>query len=355
MALRAKDLAEMLGVSTAAVSLVLNNKPGVGEKKRQEILDKVRELGCEYLLKEDVPLAGKGSIGFVVYKKNGRIIDESPFFTYILESLNRRVLQCGYELKFIYLNGKEPADEQRAKLIAGDFAGLIIFGVEMQRGDLQVFIDTGIPFSVLDNSFQESDVDSVAINNAQGVFKAVQYLYDMGHRRIGYIRCRVRINSFEERLLEYRLCMERLGLSADEDLILDASYSEDEIRADIDAYLDRCPQVPTAFFAENDFLACHAMLRFQERGYRFPDDISLIGFDDRQICQMVQPKLTTVNVPKDIFGPSAVDLLMSKLESGRRQSLKLEIGTNLILRDSVKQIGSTPDTASLPRRPSSSR
>ncbi len=339
MALRAKDLAEMLGVSTAAVSLVLNNKPGVGEKRRQEILEKVRELGCEYLLKEQAPPVSKGCIGFVVYKKTGRIIDESPFFTYILEGLNQRVLSFGYDLKFIYVNGHDPLDTQRARLLFGGFAGFIIFGVEMQREDLQVFIDTGIPFSVLDNSFQESDVDSVAINNAQGVFKAIQYLYDMGHRRIGYIRCRVRISSFEERLLEYRLCMERFGLPVREDFILDAGYSEAEIRADIDAYLDGSPQMPTAFFAENDFLACHAMLRFQEHGIRFPEDLSMVGFDDRQICQMVQPKLTTVNVPKDIYGPSAVDLLISKLESGRKQSLKLEIGTNLILRDSVNKIG----------------
>lgn len=78
MALRAKDIAEMLGVSTATVSLVLNNKPGVGEKRRQEIIQKIKEMDCGYMLKEQ--RINNGSIGFVVYKREGSIVDESPFF-----------------------------------------------------------------------------------------------------------------------------------------------------------------------------------------------------------------------------------------------------------------------------------
>ena len=79
MALRAKDIAEMLGVSTATVSLVLNNKPGVGEKRRQEIIQKIKEMDCGYMLKEQ--RINNGSIGFVVYKREGSIVDGSllPF------------------------------------------------------------------------------------------------------------------------------------------------------------------------------------------------------------------------------------------------------------------------------------
>lgn len=336
MALRAKDIAEMLGVSTASVSLVLNNKPGVGEQKRQEIIQKIKELGCEYMLKE-APV-NKGYIGFVVYKKTGQIIDESPFFTYILEGINSSITSHGYNLNFIYLNQDMTVEMQSAQLKSAGCEGFIIFGVEMQREDLQVFIDTGLPFSVLDNSFQESDVDSVVINNAQGTSKAVQHLYDMGHRKIGYIRCSVRINSFEERYGEYRKWMRHLGLPVREEYIIDAGYSEAEVRKAAKEYFEKASDFPTAFFAENDFLACGAMQAMQELGIKVPDDISVIGFDDRPIAQMVQPKLTTVNVPKDIFGPAAVDLLMSKIRTGREQSVKLEIGTNLIRRDSVKKI-----------------
>lgn len=341
MALRAKDIAEMLGVSTAAVSLVLNNKPGVGEQKRQKIIQKIRELGCDYMLK-DLPV-NRGHIGFVVYKKSGQIIDESPFFTYILEGINTSITNYGYNLNFIYLNEDMSLQLQGSQLKTANCEGFIIFGVEMKREDLQVFIDSGLPFSVLDNAFQESDVDSVAINNMQGTSKAIQYLYDMGHRNIGYVRCKVRINSFEERYAEYKKRMKLLGLKVQEEHVIEVGYSEMEVRRGIAEYLERVKnkkskEIPTAFFAENDFIACGAMMEMQTLGYKVPDDFSLVGFDDRPISQMMQPKLTTVNVPKDIFGPAAVDLLLSKMKAGREQSIKLEIGTNLVVRESVKKL-----------------
>ena len=336
MALRAKDIAEMLGVSTATVSLVLNNKPGVGEQKRQEIIQKIKELGCEYMLKG--VSVNKGSIGFVVYKRCGRIIDESPFFTYILEGITNSINSYGYNLSFIYMNKNMTQEEQRMQLMSSNCSGLIIFGVEMQREDLQVFVDTGLPFSILDNSFQESDVDSVAINNMQGTTKAIQYLYDMGHREIGYIRSKVRINSFDERYQVYKSCLKKLGLEFRKEFVMDVDYSETEVRRDTREYFKENKVLPTAFFVENDFLACSAMQEMQELGLRVPEDISLVGFDNRPISQLVQPNLTTVNVPKNIFGPSAVDLLMTRMKNKREQSLKIEIGTNLVSRDSVKRI-----------------
>ena len=74
-----------------------------------------------------------------------------------------------------------------------------------------------------------------------------------------------------------------------------------------------------------------------------PDHISVVGFDDRPISEVVKPGLTTINVPKNIFGPAAVDLLISKMEKAREQSIKIEVGTNLIIRESVKKLENHPE------------
>lgn len=334
MPLKAKDIAEMLGVSAATVSLVLNNKPGVGERRRQEIIQKIKELDCGFMLKDSH--VNNGTIGFVVYKRNGQIIDESPFFTYILEGINHSISKYGYNLNFIYLNKNMPKEEQEQLLWAGNCKGLILFAVEMQYDDLQLFKDSGLPFVVLDNSFQENDVDAVAINNVQGTAKAIAHLCDMGHEEIGYIRSRVRINSFEERYNTFKQQLKKYGLGFKKEYLVDVGYSESEVMQDVKAYLADSGSVPTAFFAENDFIGCNAVRAIQEAGYRVPEDMSVIGFDDRPICTVIKPSLTTVNVPKDIFGPTAVDLLISKIEKNREQSLKVEVGTNLIRRESVK-------------------
>ena len=352
MAIRAKDIAEMLGVSTAAVSLVVNGRPGVGEKTRQEILEKIRELGCEYLLKENVLPQKKGTIGFVVYKKSGLIIEESPLFTSILEGIERQVTAQGYTLNFIYMNASDSASDalpalpqaaptsEAARAVAyrcEGCDGLLLYGVEMDRADLEPFLQAGIPFVVLDNAFPGTDVDSVAIDNALGVSQAIRFLADHGHERIGYLRCTERIAGFEERFTAYEQRMRELGLPVTPDRILDVGYSEEEISDAIDDYLNvrKVPERPTAFFADNDFIACHAMLAFRAHGLDCPDDLSLIGFDDRQICRMVTPQMSAVSIPKSEFGPAAVDLLLSRM-GGRTYSVKLRLGTQLVARESVR-------------------
>ncbi|MEF9917028.1 MAG: LacI family DNA-binding transcriptional regulator [Lachnospiraceae bacterium] len=338
MPLKAKDIAEIIGVSTATVSLVLNNKPGVGIQRRQEIIQKIKELDCDYMLKDQ--RVNQGSIGFVVYKREGSIIDESPFFTYILEGINNSISKHGYHLNFIYINKSMPQVEQEYQLKSGNYKGLIIFAVEMYYDDLKFFKDSGIPFAILDNSFQENDVDAVAINNLQGTCKAVSYLCEMGHEQIGYIRSKVKINSFEERYSSFKHKLRSLGKNFCREYVIDVGYSETEIKKDIKEYLRNHTKLPTAFFAENDFIGCNAIRAFQEYGYCVPEDISVVGFDNRPISTLIEPQLTTIDVPKDIFGPAVVELLISKIERKRDNSLKVEIGTSLVIRESVKKLTS---------------
>lgn len=336
MATKAKDIAKILGVSTATVSLVINNKPVVGEKKRQEIIDKIKELDCGYMLKDQ--RINNGMIGFVVYKRNGKIIEESPFFTYILEGINTSISRHGYTLNFLYINKSMSREEQEYQLTAGGYKGLIIFAVEMYYDDLQIFKESGIPFTILDNSFQENDVDAVAINNVQGTSKAVAYLCEMGHSEIGYIRSKVKINSFDERYCTFQRKIVELGFQFQEEYVIDVGYSEESVKRDVKQYLKDAPKIPTAFFCENDLIGCNAIRAFQECGYQVPADISVVGFDNRPISTLIEPKLTTVHVPKDIFGPAAVELLLSKIDQKREQSLKIEIGTSLVKRESVKKL-----------------
>lgn len=332
--LKAKDIAEIMGVSTATVSLAINNKPGVSEKKRQEILNKIKELHCEYMLKTNPDQ--RGSVGFIVFKRYEKIVNESPFFNYFIEGINYKLSRYGYTMSLGIINSTMSKEEQEAYIRAMNCEGFIIFGVEMIHEDLRVFKETDLPFVVMDNAFKESDIDSVAINNMQGVGIAVRYLAEMGHKRIGYIRCKQRINSFEERFAAFQYHLKQMGLRFDGKDIIDVNYSEVGAKEDTLGYLKKNSDLPTAYFVENDFLACSAMQAMMEFGYRIPGDISLVGFDNRPITQLVHPNLTTVNVPKDIFGPVTVELLIERMEQGRRHSLKLEVGTDLVEGGSVK-------------------
>ncbi|NMD37827.1 MAG: LacI family transcriptional regulator, partial [Christensenellaceae bacterium] len=176
--MRAKDLARLLNVSPATISLVVNNKPGISYEKRNEILNTIYKLNLEHLLKNT---DSKQNIGFVIFKRKNKIIEESPFFNHFLEEINDTLVENDYNLKIIYLNTSTSTDTQTETLINSDCVGFVVFAVEMIYSDIKVFQKTDIPFVMLDNYFKDVDVDTVAINNHCGINTAVNYLYEMGH------------------------------------------------------------------------------------------------------------------------------------------------------------------------------
>ena len=96
MSIKAKEIAKLLGVSASTISLVVNNKPGVGSAKRHEIIQKIPEVGADHLLRDTLP--ANENIGFVVYRRKGNIIDEAPFFSYFLQSISEKLEKLQYNL-----------------------------------------------------------------------------------------------------------------------------------------------------------------------------------------------------------------------------------------------------------------
>lgn len=342
MSLKAKDIAQMLGVSTATVSLVINNKPGVSDWKRQEIKDKIRELGCEHLLKNasepDTPAVVRNSVGFVVFKKSGCMVDEFPFFAKYLEKAAKTLKKEGYHLDVLYFTEDMDLQEKEKQLQSGGYQGFLVLGTEMEAADLEIFERTGAAVCVMDQSFRRRDVDSVSVNYAQGVEKAVQYLAQKGFHKIGYVRSKIRINNFKECFRCFRDSVEDAGLEWDDHAVVEIGYSEMEAVEDMRSYLQmNREQLAEVYFAENDALACAVIQALQEEGYQVPEDISVIGFENRKIARIVRPRLTTIDVEKDGFGRAAAELLINRMEGGHFRAVKIQLGTELIERDSVRK------------------
>lgn len=336
MKYKAKDIARELGVSPAAVSLVLNNKPGVSEEKREEIMRKIVELDCEYLLKDGG--INRGDVGFVIYKCGGSVIDEYPFFNYLSESVTRAIEKNNYTMTMMYLDKNMPLNERYLALENFRYVGYIVYAVEMYPEDMEIFLKLNVPCVFLDNPFPSLAVDTVTVDNYLGITQGFEYLYSMGHREIGYIRSKFPIICFEERIRAFEDCMRRRGLTYRDDYIMDVGYLESETERDVEQYLEQHTQLPTAFMADNDLLACRAVQVFKRRGIKVPDEISIVGFDNRPICSFTEPKVTTVQLSGDEMGELAVEMLVRKMEKERKYTAKYKLGTKLIENESVKKI-----------------
>lgn len=119
-------------------------------------------------------------------------------------------------------------------------------------------------------------------------------------------------------------------------------YTEEGSYRDIRAFLERkpAPQLPTAFVCDDDTIAVGAIRAFSERGIQIPDDISIIGFNDRPSCEVTDPPLTSINVSKHAMAKETVDELIHLLQNRQNvtpenRSRKIRIGTKLLVRQSV--------------------
>lgn len=339
-----KEAAALMNISPTALSLILNGKPGVSQETRDRVLRQVAELGIENFKSRSV--ASKKIpdryIGFLVYKKCGAILDAQPFFLLIIESLESECRRLGYNMVVATYDARSNTEQQLEYLRSLDVCGFVIFATEMDYDDLLIMKRLPKPFILLDNDFPCSDVSSVTVNNELGAFKAVQYLVEQGHTEVGYLRSTARINSFQERSQGYCSALKHLGLFIRPEHIFDVPFTEDGSYYAFRKYLESNPSLPTVLLSDCDTMALGAMRALKEMGYRVPEDISIIGFDDRPGCMLSVPTLTSVSISKHSFGAEAVDTLVDKINSiqgcadgaiGR--SIKTRIGVQLIIRDSV--------------------
>lgn len=336
MKMKAKEIARLLGVSPSTVSLVLNNKPGVGDETRQQILTLLRENNYDVPEVETTPVPDR-NIQFIIYKKHGMVVSDTPFFSVLIESIHRAARAAGFNLIITYVD--ELQDDISSLLIQIDKtrpAGLLILATEMISEDVDTFKYLRSPMLLLDNQFADQDLDAVCINNADGVLKAVSHLISLKHENIGYLDSKVRINNFEQRLRYFRTYLSEQKTALAEGNIFQLTPTMDGAYLDMKTCLSLCKDMPSALFAANDMIALGAARALKEAGYRIPEDISLIGFDDIAFCEMSEPPLTTIHVYNRHMGTAAVRRLVELIEQPAIEIQKTYISTRLIARNSTR-------------------
>lgn len=199
-----------------------------------------------------------------------------------------------------------------------------------------------IPVVALDNDFPRLSCNTISINNQMGAFQAIEYLIKMGHTRIGYLKSRMRASSFEERQQGYESALLHFGGRFSASDILEVHDTEEGCSRDMKQYLETASGsgLPRAFVCDDDTIAAGAVRAFSEYGCKVPEDFSVIGFNDRPLCEITTPPLTSVNVPKQAMAAEAVDELIRLIQSkehtnSEMRSRKIRIGTKLVIRQSV--------------------
>lgn len=329
MAVTLRQLAEQLNLSAATISMVLNNKPGISQETRDRVMEAVRASGYSYK-RPSAPRRQSGALGFIIYKKHGQLVGNTPFFSVLIENIEHAAGAMGFTLNVAYMS-----DGDLERISRNHCEGLLLLGTEMDDNDLAPFLHQPLPLVVLDNSFRTSPVNSVSIDNFGALQLSVDALLARGHRRIGYLRSSVDITNFQERFAGYQAAMSHAGLPVLPEDIITLPPTIEGSAAGMRQWLTRHAPGTDAYVADMDFIAIGAMQALAEAGIRCGRDLSLIGFDNISLAAAIDPPLSSVRVYHDALGATAVRRLSELITTPSQMHTHIAVGTSLELRESV--------------------
>ena len=229
--------------------------------------------------------------------------------------------------------------KQVRDLLEEQGVGIILLGTEMMDGDLSLYRNASCPVLLLDHWTESMDFNSVLINNADAARAITEHLLDNGHREVGYLRGNYRIKAFRSRFIGFQTALKKYKVPYKEEYTVTVGTYMSTACQDMLEYLKKKPKLPTAFFADNDIIALGAMKALQEMGYRIPEDISIVGFDDLTFSEISSPPLTTLRVEKREMGKMAVRRLVELIDGiGTSTVTKIQVCPKIIYRNTVKNI-----------------
>jgi LacI family transcriptional regulator len=334
------DIAKAAEVSPSAVSLALNNKTGVSTEVKQKIITIAADMGYK-AAGEDYRLPGRtNTIRLLKIAKHGRIINEhhNAFITAYMEGIEMKAKSCNYKMEVSFFD-RVPAEEivETQKGIAAD--GLIVLGTELDGDDLTRFNALSRPIVFIDTYFPLLIHDCVDMDNIDGVFKAVEYLYSAGHRNIGMVKSSLETRNFKMRESGFREAMDFFSLSVPERNIVSVDPDFEQSIIDMGKYLDKTASKPTAFVCLNDNIAYGCMRALRDRAINIPGDISIIGFDDLPSSSLMEPPLTTIRVSTRQIGRTALEKLVERISGSTEDApANIFIAGRLVSRGSVKKL-----------------
>lgn len=216
--------------------------------------------------------------------------------------------------------------------------GILMLGTEYYHKPSPSFYSCGKPIVILDGLCPEDPISTVNIDNLFGVCKLVEHICHMGHRRAGYIKSRMPFGCLRDRTNSLYAALAQFGVTLDKKDILEVSAESGLIQDEVTHFFSAAEDLPTVFFADNDFLAVSSIQAIMRLGYTVPDDVSIVGFDDLDICTLLKPHLTTSRVDFGAMARVAVSHLMNLIEDPDFPVTKLTVTPEFVERESVRKI-----------------
>ena len=330
-----KDIATRLGVSVSTVSKGLNGASDISEELRQMVLDTAVEMG--YATKKSKK---KENRKLAVFIENMEYETEDQFGYDIVLGFKQNAFRHNWDVTVIPVT---PAFQLTEKydtyMLKNGFCGAFLVGFALHDEWMQQLSHTTMPTVLFDNYIEKNpSVCYVGTDNYEGIDAAVDHLYTLGHKKIAFLNGSLHSMVSEQRQEAFYNSMKAHGLTVDEKLTAYGYYVADSAKYHVPTFLGAGA---TAIICGNDLIASGVIAECKLRGFRVPEDISVVGFDDLPLSASLEPPLTTVRQERNELGKCAYVVLNSLVH--HIPFCRTQIRARLIERESTARCQAAPE------------
>jgi len=321
------DVARQSGVSITTVSRVINKIGSVKEKNRIKVMNVIKDLKFQPSIFAQRLATGKSNVVALIIPRY-----EGVFYSFYALEIIRGVGTMCEALKLDLLLHLTDA---RTALSLRGVGGMIFSDIIGNRAQLEDSLEKGIPTVVINYYVEDMDVSCIAVDNCGGAENAVNYLIELGHRKIAHITGDVTTQAAAKRLEGYRRALEKNSIKLREDYIFHTDYSRGQARSAAENLI-KAADPATAVFVASDSMALEVMAVARELGKNIPGDLSIVGFDDNPSGLYGPVALTTVRQPLIRMAEESVKELNRLIALKKNAPKKILLPAELVIRESCK-------------------
>ncbi|MGC9259464.1 MAG: LacI family DNA-binding transcriptional regulator [Phycisphaerae bacterium] len=301
-----REIAKELGISPATVSRAMNNHPAVAAGMRQRVVKAMNR--SRY-----VPGIGKRETMNIAFAYTGESSLGSPFDAALMQGMSERMDQYGFDLLILDVRRAVLPHESFSQMcIRKGIRGAVLRTTTETRRTCETIAEEGFPAVVVGDRFLSDKVNFIASESRSTSQDAVSHLIQLGHKRIGVAINVVDDSDHTDRLNGYKEALAAAGMTVDEKYIYRVPANR-EGGVQWVRRLVTLPDRPTALYCTDPMTAVGVLGEAQQIGWKIPDDLSLVGFDDSDIRFLTYPKLTAICQNAQEIGRAAFEALSSLL------------------------------------------
>ncbi len=340
-----RDIAKLAGVSSATVSRVINGLSVV----RPATAERVQQVIDEYKF---IPNGSATTLKYGRSSTYGLIIPDitNPFFPEFIQNFETILADTNYNM-LMATTASHPSKVQKTihRMLVSRVEGIALLASEIETEPIEAMMHNRVPLVTMDRRLVGRGLSDISVDSTSGMKQAVEHLFRLRHRKIGYIGGSAGPTISDHRRDSFFRALKEYGLAADERFLRVGNYRVNGGEAAMESLL-ALERRPTAVVTANDLTAIGALRVIHRHGLSVPEDFSIVGFDDIELSDIVYPPLTTLHLSQQELARKFVSALDGFQPDSHVQGKQFKVETTLVVRNSTgpvkkRRTASTKSTA----------